>query len=75
MHWNISSSFHRSMRSAALITLVTGATFVAVGQVVPATPPAAAAAANAETVQLSPFVIQTERDTGWSADLSVTVKF
>ncbi len=56
------------MRSAALITLVTGATFVAGGQVVPATPPAAAAAANEETVQLSPFVIQTERETGWSAN-------
>lgn len=37
-------------------------------QPTPAGPPAASATRAEETVHLSPFVVETERDTGWSAN-------
>ena len=52
----------RPLIAIALLGAVTHA------QPVPAGPPAASATPSEETVNLSPFVVETERDTGWSAN-------
>ena len=60
----VSSSFRRATRSAAWLLFIL--TLTARAQIAPATP--AAPAAREDVVELSPFVIATERETGWSAN-------